>query len=183
MSEIGDRYERVGDGFGTRLSGVAPEQWGNPTPCTDWNVKDLVVHVITTHRRVVANLDGADVPGLDPDDDLGARWAEATGAVRTALADPDRAGQTVSGMFGEQSFESLVGRLLCADTLFHTWDLARATGQDEYLDQLAVGKALEFLAPLDEAIRRPGGFAAKIDSPDGADPQTRLLNFGGRPVR
>ncbi|MHB8220103.1 MAG: TIGR03086 family metal-binding protein [Acidimicrobiales bacterium] len=183
MSEIADRYGRVGDGFGARLSGVTPEQWDHPTPCTDWNVRDLVVHVISTHRRVVANLDGAEVAELDPDDDLGARWAEATAAVRSALADPDRARRTVSGMFGEQSFESLVGRLLCADTLFHTWDLARATGQDERLDQQAAGKALEFLAPLDEAIRRPGGFAPKIDSSDGADPQTRLLNFGGRSVR
>lgn len=180
MPEVADRYRRVGDGFGARLSGVAPEQWDDPTPCTDWSVRDLVVHVITTHRRLAATLDGAEPPGLDADDDLGSRWTEATAAVRTALADPDRASQTVSGMFGEQSFESLVSRLLCSDTLFHTWDLARATGQDEDLDRQAVDKALEFLLPLDEAIRRPGGFAPKIDSSDGADPQTRLLNFGGR---
>jgi hypothetical protein len=67
----------------------------------------------------------------------------------------DRASQTVAGTFGEQSFESLVGRLLCADTLVHTWDLARAAGQEEQLDPDAVVKAMEFLAPLDEAIRRP----------------------------
>ena len=67
------------------------------------------------------------------------------------------------GMFGEQTFESLVCRLLCADTLLHTWDLARATGQDDRLDPAAVAAALEFLGPLDEAIRRPGGFAAKIE--------------------
>jgi hypothetical protein len=36
---------------------------------------------------------------------------------------------------------------------------------------------------LDEAIRRPGGFAPKIDPPTDADPQTRLLNFGGRAVK
>ena len=182
MSEVADRYGRVADGFGARLSGVVPEQWDHPTSCTGWNVRDLVLHVITTHRRVVATLDGVEVPDIDPDDDLGARWADATAAVRTALADNDRANHTVTGMFGEQSFESMVGRLLCADTLFHTWDLARATGQDERLDEPAVGKALEFLTPMDEAIRRPGGFAAKIDSPDGADDQTRLLHFGGRPT-
>ena len=37
----------------------------------------------------------------------------------------------MTGMFGEQTFESLVGRLVCSDTLIHTWDLARATGQVE----------------------------------------------------
>ena len=85
-------------------------------------------------------------------------------------------------MFGEQSFESVVSRLLCSDTLFHTWDLARATGQDEELDQDAVAKSLEFLTPMDEAIRRPGGFAPKIDPAAGVDLQTRWLNFGGRAV-
>jgi uncharacterized protein (TIGR03086 family) len=83
-------------------------------------------------------------------------------------------------MFGEQPFESLVGRLLCTDTLIHTWDLARATGQDESLDPGAVAKAIEFLAPIDDAIRRPGGFGPKIDSPPDAGNQTRLLNFTGR---
>ncbi len=62
----------------------------------------------------------------------------------------------------------------------HTWDLARATGQDERLDPEGVSTALTFLVPIDEAIRRPGGFAAKIDPPAGADEQTRLLNFCGR---
>jgi hypothetical protein len=31
-------------------------------------------------------------------------------------------------------------------------------------------------------MRRPGGFAPKIDPPQGADQQTRLLNFCGRAV-
>jgi hypothetical protein len=85
-------------------------------------------------------------------------------------------------MFGEQTFESVVSRLLCSDTLFHTWDLARATGQDDNLDADAVAKSLEFLTPMDEAIRRPGGFAAKIDPDPDADTQTRWLNFDGRAV-
>jgi hypothetical protein len=59
-------------------------------------------------------------------------------------------------------------------------DLARATGQDDQLDPDAVQRAMEFLEPLDDAIRRPGGFAAKIDPPKGANTQTRFLNFGGR---
>jgi hypothetical protein len=84
-------------------------------------------------------------------------------------------------MFGEQTFESLIGRLVCSDTLIHTWDLARSTGQDEVLDPDAVAKAFESLAPLDDAIRRPGGFAPKIAPAPGANAQIRFLNFCGRP--
>ena len=178
MSEIAERYGRVGDGFGTRVRAVAPEQWSAPTPCADWDVRALVAHVVDTHWRVEGTPDReADAAG-----DLVAQWTEATTALRAALADPGRASRTVGGMFGEHTFESLVDRLLCADTLFHTWDLARATGQDETLDPDAVAAALEHLAPLDQAIRRPGGFAPKIDPSPEADLQTRLLNFGGRVV-
>jgi uncharacterized protein (TIGR03086 family) len=183
VSEVSDRYKRVSEGFGARLRWVTPDQWAAPTPCTEWEIRDLVTHVIATHWRILANLDASAPHQVDPASDLSTQWSEASAAVKAALADPDRASQTVAGTFGEQSFESLVGRLLCADTLVHTWDLARAAGQEEQLDPDAVVKAMEFLAPLDAAIRRPGGFAPKIDPPADADTQTRLLNFGGRAVR
>lgn len=181
MTEVSQRYRRVADGFGTRLAGVEADQWELPTPCGDWDVRALVAHVVATQARVVANVLEAPLPDVDPSGDLPAQWSTATWAVADALDDPDRAGRTVGGMFGEQPYETLVGRLLCSDTLFHTWDLARATGQDEHLDSDAVAKALEFLRPIDEAIRRPGGFAAKVEAPSDADEQTRLLCFGGRP--
>jgi uncharacterized protein (TIGR03086 family) len=102
-------------------------------------------------------------------------------AIRGALDDPLlAASKTVEGPFGEQTLESLVGNLLCADTLIHTWDLARATGQDDRLDAAAAEKALEFLLPLDERIRRPGAFSPKFDPPAGADAQAQLLAFTGR---
>ncbi|MHB8245521.1 MAG: TIGR03086 family metal-binding protein [Acidimicrobiales bacterium] len=183
MSEVLERYGRVADGFGSRLRRVTPDQWTTPTPCSEWDVRDLVSHVIATHRRIVANLEGSPVQEVDAARDMAVQWSEASTAVRAALADPDRASQMVSGMFGEQSFESLVSRLLCADTLFHTWDLAGAIDDDRQLDPQAVAKALDFLVPLDEAIRRPGGFAPKIEPAADADLQTRLLNFGGRVVQ
>jgi uncharacterized protein (TIGR03086 family) len=182
MSEVSDRYSRIADGFGSRLEGVGSDQWDDPTPCTEWNVRALVEHVIDTQLRVVSIVTGSTPSASEPVADFAARWSAATELVTASLADPERASATVGGSFGEQSFESLVSRLLCSDTLFHTWDLARATGQDERLDPHAVAKAMEFLEPLDEAIRRPGGFAAKLDSAPDADPQTHLLQFGGRAV-
>ena len=183
VSEVHERYGRVADGFGARLSGVGKDQWTAQTPCTDWDVRELVVHVITTHRRVVASASKTDPVPVDPGGDLFAQWRLATEAVADRLRDPEQSSMMVSGMFGEQTFELLVSRLLCSDTLFHTWDLARATGQSEALDAGAVVMALAFLEPLDEAIRRPGGFAPKITPLPGADDQARLLNFGGRSVQ
>lgn len=182
MSEVSDRYAAIGDGFTQRVGAVRSSLWEAPSPCTDWTARGIVEHVINTHARVLASLDGSDPALVSGEDDLIAAWPRATIAVRDALQDPALAGTTVGGMFGEQPFETLVGRLLCADTLIHTWDLARATGQDESLDPNAVAKAIEFLSPLDDAIRRPGGFGPKIDPPPDADVQTRLLSFAGRRI-
>ena len=53
----------------------------------------------------------------------------------------------------------------------------RATGQDERLDPGAVAKAFAFLTPMDEVIRRPGGFAPKIAPSPDADDRTRVLEL------
>lgn len=180
MTEVSDRYRTIADGFETRLRGVGAEQWSSTTPCEQWTARDVAVHVINTHRRVRSSLGDLEFDEVAPDADLAAAWASGTEAVRTALDDDALASKTIGGMFGEQPFESLVGRLLCADTLIHTWDLARATDQDDRLDEDSVEKALEFLTPMDEAIRRPGGFAPKLEPPPGSDAQARLLAFAGR---
>jgi uncharacterized protein (TIGR03086 family) len=180
VSEVTERYAVVADGFTDRVAGMSPHLWEASSPCVAWKARDVVAHVVDTHNRVLASLDQSEPAIAGPDDDLPQLWATATASLKAALRDQVTAQQTIGGMFGEQSFESLVGRLLCADTLLHTWDLARATGQDDALDPDAVAKALEFLAPIDDALRRPGGFAAKIQPAAGADAQTRLLNFSGR---
>lgn len=182
MPDISERYTAVADGFTARVEGLAPDQWTSPTPCSEWTVRDLVVHVIQTHWRTLALVDGSDPAEVDLGGDLAQQWRAARDAVTEALGDPARATTVVRGLLGEQSFEALVGGLVCGDTLIHTWDLARASGQDERLDPSAVAACAAFLAPLDERIRRPGGFAAKITPAPDADEQTRLLNFCGRVV-
>lgn len=180
MTEVSERYARVANGFQERFIEIQPDQWTSATPCSDWDVQALVTHAITTNCRIVALVNQSVSTEVDNTDDLMTKWSLARHAVDSALEDSTQATTKVSGMFGEQTFESLVSRLLCGDLLFHTWDLARATGQDESLDNDAVAKALEFLTSIDDAIRRPGGFAPKITPSPNTDLQTQLLCFGGR---
>ena len=136
MTEVFDRYSRVADGFGERVSGIT--EWVAPTPCVEWTVRDLVGHVVSVHRHVVSGFAGS-LPAPATDADLARAWGDVTAEVRATLADPDRAVVPVSGRFAPMPLEELIGRLLCIDTVVHTWDLARATGQDEVLDRDAVG--------------------------------------------
>jgi uncharacterized protein (TIGR03086 family) len=181
VSEVSDRYGVIADGFDRRLQGVDAALWSRPSPCAEWKAADVVDHVVNVHRMILSMLAGEEIPPLDAEEDRRQGWDDATARVRAALADPEEATRTVSGgPFGEQPFESLVGRVLCADTLIHTWDLARATGQDDALDPGAVEAAMDFLEPIDEGIRAPGAFGPKIEPAPQADAQTRLLNFAGR---
>ncbi len=66
--------------------------------------------------------------------------------------------------------------VLPEDVLIHTWDLARATGGDEHLDQVAVEHVYDHLKPLDDVLRQPWAFGPTTTPPpsaDSAQPPTR----------
>lgn len=170
-------YPTVSADFARTLELVGPDQWATATPCEDWNVFDLVTHVIATHRRVykMAVTDYAE-PTLDTID----AWREIHDALLAALDDPILAATPVQSRRGEQPFSALVGGLLTFDTLAHTWDLARAIGASEELNVDAIAHAARELEPIGDALRVPGGFGPAVEAAPDANPQTRLLNFLGR---
>lgn len=180
MTEVADRYARVADAFTARLQGCPPGSWQNPSPCAGWTAYDVARHVVGTHRGFLTRLTGGDPTPPDSDEDLPSAWRVESEAVRAVLEDPERAATPLRGAGGEQPFEQVVATVLCADTLIHTWDLARATGQDDRLDPAAVTAAHEFLLPNDERLRSPAAFGPKVEPPADADAQTRLLCFVGR---
>ena len=59
---------------------------------------------------------------------------------------------------------------------------SRATGGDEQLDPAEVHQIFEMARPMDDIMRGSGAFGAKVEPPAGADEQTQLLAFLGRPV-
>jgi hypothetical protein len=62
----------------------------------------------------------------------------------------------------------------------HTWDLARATGQDDRLDPGFCAQLLGGMEPMEEVIRSSGHYGPRVEVPADADAQTRLLGFIGR---
>ncbi len=64
--------------------------------------------------------------------------------------------------------------------LVHGWDLAVATGQDATLDPRLAAACLDVVKPQADMLRASGAFGSQIDTPPGADPQTRLLHLLGR---
>jgi uncharacterized protein (TIGR03086 family) len=67
------------------------------------------------------------------------------------------------------------------DVLIHTWDLARATGQDEQLDpRLVEACAAMFLPEMPRRGREAGIVGPEVLLGDGAPAQDRLLAAMGR---
>ena len=109
-----------------------------------------------------------------------AGWNSARDTFFAGITTGDLSTQ-LPGPFGPMPAEQMIGRLISSDVLVHTWDLARAVGGDEQLDQDAVAAAYSGLKPMDAMIRRPGVFGPRIDVSD-ADLQTEFLSFLGRTV-
>jgi uncharacterized protein (TIGR03086 family) len=177
MNDV-ERYRRVAAGFDTALRGVTDSQWELPTPCTEWNVTQLVTHVVDVHYRVLSMATGPRDHEINPD--LRQAWREAMSAVLAATDDPTVLATPTPSRFGERPFSAMLGGLLTYDTLCHTWDLQRATGQVETLDPELVAHAHDGLSEMSASMRVPGGFAEELETPEDADAQTRFLRFTGR---
>jgi uncharacterized protein (TIGR03086 family) len=181
VSETLDRYRKLADDLTARVEAVPPDAWNNQSPCADWTALDVMDHVIGNARAWLDQVDG--VPHEERKvTDVPAEWAAVRARVEEALADPERAGKVIEGPMGPMPYEMLVGRLQCMDMLIHTWDVARATGGDEKVDEQAAASALEGLKPVDAMIRRPGVFGPAVEPPPGADAVTQLMCFVGREV-
>ena len=81
---------------------------------------------------------------------------------------------------GELPLDRAVDRFYTSDVFMHTWDIARATGQDDRLDPLFCGELLAGMEEMKAAIRSSGQYGSQVAVPDGADVQARLLAFIGR---
>jgi uncharacterized protein (TIGR03086 family) len=115
------------------------------------------------------------------DEDIAGAWSSTRDGFLESIKTADLS-QNVNGPFGPMPADQLIGRLISTDVLVHTWDLARATGGDEQLDQSAVEGSFSGLQPMDAMLRSPGVMGPKIEPAEGADLQTKFLNFLGRKV-
>jgi uncharacterized protein (TIGR03086 family) len=118
----------------------AAGDWSAPTPCTEWNVRALVNHVVGEDRWTKPLVDGktiaevgnafdGDLLGEDPKSSAQAAADEALAAVVERLP----AGGKVHLSYGEEDIGEYISQL-AADHLIHGWDLAAATGQTRDLD-------------------------------------------------
>lgn len=187
MSENLRRYTTIMFGFEHVLRLVPPSAWSNASPCDEWNARQVAGHAMSVVNNIAARggvgktVDAfGDLDAIAGDDPLAAfrsirdRYLEATdrqGALQTRI----------TSSVGEMTLDEYLGRM-CADTLIHTWDLARAAGVDDSLDPGAVSAVLAAFLAGDGPVRTPGRYGDAV-TVDVESEQDRLIAFTGRNPR
>jgi uncharacterized protein (TIGR03086 family) len=182
MSEIADRYRKVAGEFTARVEAVPSGAWSNPAPCEGWVARDVVGHLGEWVPGFFATYAGIELaPGPPVDDDPVGAWRALDAAREALLDDPEVSAREFDSPPGRVSVEQAVDMFCTGDILIHTWDLARAAGLDETLDQVEVERALDGMLAIDEALlRNSGHYGPRVDVPADADAQTKLIAFTGR---
>ena len=185
MSAVSERFGRATAHFGELVHQVKDDQWADATPCSDWDVRALVNHLVYEARWAPPLLEGqsleqvgsrfdGDLLGSDPH----ASYDDAVSAAVAALNSPD-INETVQLSYGETPAHEYVAQMTC-DFVVHSWDLARGIGADDTLDPDMVQWVDDIARPQAAMLAASGMFAPAIDVPADADPQTKLLALFGR---
>ena len=164
-------------------------QWNATSPCTDWDVRALVDHVVRWNvltpellaGRSLAEIDAPferDVLGQDP-------AAAAQSSMQQAIDAFDAPGaleRIVPHPFGAVPGAQVV-YLRLFDNAIHGWDLARALGINARIDPDIAETLYHASLSQREMIRASGHFGpAEVAVPEDADIQTLLLGLLGRQV-
>lgn len=164
---------------------IEPAQYGLPTPCAEWNVGQLINHMIgalAMFRDVAAR--GEADPGVFTQDligdDASTSLREAGDAAIAGWSGEGRLDGTAKLPFGEFP-AAFALQLPAMDMLVHSWDLATSTGQQVSWNADLVADTREFCeATFSSPEFRGDDFAPPVAVADDADELSKLVGFLGR---
>ncbi|MEV4332959.1 TIGR03086 family metal-binding protein [Streptomyces sp. NPDC049597] len=169
--------------------GAAASGLTGPTPCTDWDIRTLVNHLVlyTAHglehralrRQLSAELTARD---FTADADWPLSYAEQLDRALAAWSDPAVWQGEVDLGFTSMPAGDTVS-LITKELAVHGWDLARATGQEYRVSQAAGALVLDVVEAHAEIYRQYGGFAAPVAADGSATAFERALAAAGRDPR
>jgi uncharacterized protein (TIGR03086 family) len=166
---------RACEGFTTVVDAVG-DHWSSPTPCSDWDARRVVEHVIGFHDVLL--LRPLNLKPRRPKDDPVARWAVTVTAIESVM--PDLGEGLVLATPGDTYMDlGLLLPMLTGDVLVHTWDLAKAIGVLASLDPDLVERAYND-ARMGSNLRTPDMFDLPIPVSEDTDMVTKLVALLGR---
>lgn len=182
-------FANAQDKFGDVVAQIRRDQWNNQTPCTDWDVRTLVNHLVgeqcwaepmlagRTIADVGDSLDG-DLLGHDPL----ASWTASAENARDAFSAPGALEGTIHSSMGDTDRHQYLNEMTL-DLIVHRWDLGRGIGDEQRFDPNELARlrgSVEQLSAMADQLVAAGVFAEAVPVADDANEQTRLLAKLGR---
>ena len=184
------QLQRVVDETTRVVDNISPDQLGEPTPCTDWTVRDLINHITGGATVFALSAEQGSVPDdqmaqLMGGDNLGkdykGAFKAATAKAMQVFGQPGVLDKTVRLPFGEMP-AGIALNIAVFDVATHACDLAKATGQtisDTEMLEAALATGRQIVQP---EMRQPGVFDAEQPVAADAPVADRLLAFAGRKI-
>ncbi|MET9653897.1 TIGR03086 family metal-binding protein [Streptomyces sp. NPDC006460] len=162
------------------LDAVRPDQYDLPTPCEEYDVRELARHIVAVLRRFALVGRGGDPMALPHVAD--GSWHEAADEARAVwTADPGLLDRPVTLPFGTlPGAAALVA--YAGEFTVHTWDVAVATGQSPAWDPAVLAASLQAMERALPAERRGEGvpFGPVVETAPDAPAVDRLVAWYGR---
>jgi uncharacterized protein (TIGR03086 family) len=187
---------------GAVIDAVQPDQRALPTPCSDYDVRGMVAHLVSVLHRVTVIGGGGDIftvsdrAELVADDSWRGQWNATAAEVQEAWSDHARLDATVQVPWTTMSGTSALA-VYTNEITVHTWDLAVATGQHPAWDDSVLAVSLrsiheelpdaeraalwaEVFAHLPADVPFEPPFADAVDVAADAPAIDRLVAWNGR---
>ncbi|MFJ4525029.1 TIGR03086 family metal-binding protein [Streptomyces sp. NPDC088810] len=181
-------YARATEQAAALIRTVRPEQLAGPTPCTEFDVRGLLSHMVGGTLRIAVVGEGGDGLAVEPvaegvaDDGWAAAYDEVRVRVLKAWESDERMAAAVRVPWGEvPGHAALSGYVM--EIVTHTWDLAEAVGHPHELDpelaEFALATARRVL-PDSRPRDAQTPFDTRREAPAGADAYGQLAAWLGR---
>ncbi len=172
--------------FGSIISHVEQSQWKDATPCSEWNVYDLMNHVVSENLWVPPMLAGKTIADVGDEfeghviqhDPIGA-YEQSRKLCEEAAQQPGVLDTPVKVSYGPVPGRVYLGHRI-VDLVIHGWDLAKTTKQSTTIRPTIVDDVWEIINPELSDLQGSGYFGIAQKVSDSADSQTRLLAALGR---
>lgn len=183
------------DTFSDRVAAVGGEQWGAPTPDTEWTVSDLVEHMVDEHRWAPPLLHGLSLSeagdvvagseslpaGGGVGGDPAAAWAHAAVASREAFLAEGALARSVDLSRGATPVRDYLLEMTF-DLAVHSWDLGVAIGYPDPVPAELAGFVYRGISGWGD-LSGAGMFGTPVPVSDEAPVIDKLVAATGRALR
>jgi uncharacterized protein (TIGR03086 family) len=185
MSPV-EAYKDVQNVLSRLVGKVSEANQRNATPCSEWNVRALLNHIVNENAWIPDMFDGKTVAEVgdkhDGDllgDDPAKAWQASSDEAVAAVSEPRAISAKVHLSFGDASGEEYINQM-AVDQVIHAWDLAQGIGEKASISGELAEYCLGFLEPQAEVWRNSGAFGKKVETTGKASALTKLLALSGR---